>query len=313
MTRVFHFKGVNLTSLIFFSDAVAESSRVTDEMIEEARKRNPPKETAKSPEKGKRGRKSLPRSPEILEDIVANKKFKTIRPKEPVEDRVSQFYANTKHAPIQIMQTLDGQVTFSDATGQDENTYQTIQIIQTVDNQIMSTDASGQLVFSEDSDGKSVFVCDNNQGVFKKYRYVAPDEDEEEDEDEELPKTTAAGKIKKKLSTMTKIIQKGSEKSSSDESQKSPETETNDDLEDSNENPKSPNENTKECEDGDESNTEKEVENSDNDCADKENVEKEAGNESPPSLNLETIECVDASTVEIDLNAVEGIVTEEAL
>merc|ERR1719444_600656 len=108
---------------------------------------------------------------------------------------------------------------------------------------------------------------------------------------------------------MTKIIQKGSAKSSSDESQKSPETETNDDLEDS----KSPNENTKECEDGDESNTEKEVENSDNDCADKENVEKEAGNESPPSLNLETIECVDASTVEIDLNAVEGIVTEEAL
>ena len=70
---------------------------------------------------------------------------------------------------------LEKNVLFLDAikTIQDPDTpYVPIQIIQSPDEEIMETSLNGEVVFSENCNGRTVYVCDNEDGVFRKYRYV---------------------------------------------------------------------------------------------------------------------------------------------
>jgi len=70
-------------------------------------------------------------------------------------------------------------------TIQDPDTpYVPIQIIQSQDEEIMETSLNGEVVFSENCNGRTVYVCDNEDGVFRKYRYVLDNSQDSSENDE---------------------------------------------------------------------------------------------------------------------------------
>ena len=48
----------------------------------------------------------------------------------------------------------------------------------------METSLNGEVVFSENCNGRTVYVCDNEDGVFRKYRYVLDNSQDSSENDE---------------------------------------------------------------------------------------------------------------------------------